>query len=200
MIVVAVRRQKCIRSRWDYTLKKEWDLLQIFRVSVPCMKSVKRTNQLGSVAAVYGHEIWLVTEKIRSQVQAVDMSFLHRVAGITHCENQESLWIMRSQVRWLRNSTRTPLSRLCKAWHSLWRPRGRPRTVRRDWLGNIWEFRCTDLLSKLPQWFHNEKWKKDEHKWKKECMVICKNIYCSVCHSFISIVIFLSFITTCLYL
>ena len=29
----------------------------------------------------YGHELWVMTERIRSQIQAAEMSFLRRVAG-----------------------------------------------------------------------------------------------------------------------
>ena len=29
----------------------------------------------------YGHELWVVTERTRSRVQVVEMSFLHRVDG-----------------------------------------------------------------------------------------------------------------------
>ena len=31
----------------------------------------------------YDHEVWIVTERIRSHIQAVEMSFLHRVSGLT---------------------------------------------------------------------------------------------------------------------
>ena len=31
---------------------------------------------------IYGHEVWVMTESIRSRVQADKMSFLRRVAGI----------------------------------------------------------------------------------------------------------------------
>ena len=31
----------------------------------------------------YGHELWVVTERMRSQIQAVEMSFLCTVAGLS---------------------------------------------------------------------------------------------------------------------
>ena len=31
----------------------------------------------------YGHELWITTERMRSQVQAAERSFLRRVAGLT---------------------------------------------------------------------------------------------------------------------
>ena len=31
----------------------------------------------------YGHKLWVVTERTRSWVQAAEMSFLHRVAGLS---------------------------------------------------------------------------------------------------------------------
>ena len=32
---------------------------------------------------IYGHERWVMTERMRSQVQAAKMGFLHRVAGVS---------------------------------------------------------------------------------------------------------------------
>ena len=34
-------------------------------------------------AFTYGHELWVVTERTRSRVQVVEMSFLRRVAGLS---------------------------------------------------------------------------------------------------------------------
>ena len=31
----------------------------------------------------YGHELWVVTERMRSRIQAVERSFLHTVAGLS---------------------------------------------------------------------------------------------------------------------
>ena len=38
----------------------------------------------------YGHELWVVTERIRSQIQAAEMSFLRRVAELSLRERVRS--------------------------------------------------------------------------------------------------------------
>uniref|UniRef100_A0A8D0CHB3 Reverse transcriptase domain-containing protein n=1 Tax=Scleropages formosus TaxID=113540 RepID=A0A8D0CHB3_SCLFO len=62
----------------------------------------------------YGHELWIMTERMRSRIQAAEMSFLRRVAGRTLRDRVRSsvtreelgvepllLRIERSQLRWL---------------------------------------------------------------------------------------------------
>ena len=62
----------------------------------------------------YGHELWVVTERTRSRVQAAEMSFLRRVAGLSLRDRVRSsvireelgvdpllLHIERSQMKWL---------------------------------------------------------------------------------------------------
>ncbi len=62
----------------------------------------------------YGHELWVMTERIRSRIQAAEMSFLRRVAGRSLRDRVRSsvtreelgvepllLHIERSQLRWL---------------------------------------------------------------------------------------------------
>ena len=69
----------------------------------------------------YGHELWVVTERMRSRIQAAEMSFLRRVAGRTlrdrvrSSDTQEELGveplllhIERSQLRWFRDLVRMP--------------------------------------------------------------------------------------------
>uniref|UniRef100_A0A8C6U756 TBC1 domain family member 5 n=1 Tax=Neogobius melanostomus TaxID=47308 RepID=A0A8C6U756_9GOBI len=66
----------------------------------------------------YGHEIWVMTERTRSRIQAAEMSFLHRVAGRTLRDRVRSsvtreelgvesllLHVERSQLRWLGGSS-----------------------------------------------------------------------------------------------
>ena len=97
----------------------------------------------------YGHELWVMTERTRSRVQAAEMRFLRRVAGLTLLDRVRSsairesleiesllLRIERSQLRWLGHILRMPHSRLV---HQVWdacptgtRPRGRPRARWRD--------------------------------------------------------------------
>ncbi|TWW74394.1 hypothetical protein D4764_14G0003970 [Takifugu flavidus] len=62
----------------------------------------------------YGYELWVMTERRRSQVQAAEMSFLHRVAGLSLRDRVRSsaIWeelgveplllrVERSQMKWL---------------------------------------------------------------------------------------------------
>ena len=73
----------------------------------------------------YGHELWVMTERIRSRIQAAEMSFLRRVAGCSLRDRVRSsvtreelgvepllLHIERSQLRWLGHLYRMPPGRL----------------------------------------------------------------------------------------
>ncbi|XP_054656606.1 uncharacterized protein LOC129194983 [Dunckerocampus dactyliophorus] len=103
---------------------------------------------------IYGHELWVMTERTRSRIQAAEMSILRRVAGLTLRDRVRSsvireelrvepllLHIERSQLRWLGHLVRMPPGRLpgevfraCPAGR---RPRGRPR---RDYVSQLaWE-------------------------------------------------------------
>ena len=44
----------------------------------------------------YGHELWVVTQRTRSQIQEAEMGFLHRVAGLSLGDR------VRSSVIWER--------------------------------------------------------------------------------------------------
>ena len=104
----------------------------------------------------YGHESWVITERVRLQVQASEMRFLQRIEGVTlfnkvrGCEIRNSLNIKplllrieRSRVRWFDRVNRMPQERLPKqallAKANWRRPVGRPRTrwnnyiVNREW-------------------------------------------------------------------
>ncbi|CAL9694307.1 unnamed protein product [Knipowitschia caucasica] len=93
----------------------------------------------------YGHELWVMTERTRSRIQAVEMSFLRRVAGRSLRDRVRSsvtreelgvepllLHVERNQLRWLGHLFRMPPGRL--PGEVFWarptgrRPRGRPRT------------------------------------------------------------------------
>ncbi|KAK7925839.1 hypothetical protein WMY93_008149 [Mugilogobius chulae] len=102
----------------------------------------------------YGHELWVMTERTRSQIQAVEMSFLRRVAGRSLRDRVRSsvtreelgvepllLHVERSQLRWLGHLFRMPPGRLprevfrpCPTGR---RPRGRPRTRWRDYVSRL---------------------------------------------------------------
>ncbi|TWW73387.1 hypothetical protein D4764_15G0007810 [Takifugu flavidus] len=105
----------------------------------------------------YGHELWVMTERTRSQVQAAEMSFLRRVAGLSLRDRVRSsaireelgvesllLRVERSQMGWLGHLVRMPPGRLpgevFRACPSGRRPPGRPRTRWRDYVSRLaWE-------------------------------------------------------------
>ena len=93
----------------------------------------------------YGHESWIMTERVRSQVQASEMRFLRRIQGVTMFDKVRSLEIRkslqveplllrieRSQLRWFGHVSRMPQERLPKQVLlekvKGERPVGRPRT------------------------------------------------------------------------
>ena len=105
-------------------------------------------------ALTYGHELWVVTERSRSWVQAAEMS---RVAGLSLRDRVRSsvireelgvdpllLRVERSQMRWLGHLVRMPPAPLpgevFRARPTGRRPRGRPRTCWRDYVSRlVWE-------------------------------------------------------------
>merc|ERR1712208_854 len=105
----------------------------------------------------YGHEVWVMTERIRSRIQAAEMSFLRRVAGVSLRDRVRSsvtrerlgvepllLRLERSQLRWFGHLVRMPPERLPRevlgARPTGRRPRGRPRTRWKDYISRLaWE-------------------------------------------------------------
>ncbi|XP_054592057.2 LINE-1 retrotransposable element ORF2 protein [Nothobranchius furzeri] len=112
----------------------------------------------------YGHELWVMTERTRSRIQAAEMSFLRRVAGLSLRDRVRSsdireglgvepllLRIERSQLRWFGHLVRMPPGRLpgevfraCPAGR---RPPGRPRTRWRGYVSNL----VRERLGVLPE-------------------------------------------------
>uniref|UniRef100_A0A3B5Q4K1 Reverse transcriptase domain-containing protein n=1 Tax=Xiphophorus maculatus TaxID=8083 RepID=A0A3B5Q4K1_XIPMA len=106
---------------------------------------------------IYSHELWVMTERTRSRIQAAEMGFLRRVAGLSLRDRVRSsvireglrvepllLHIERSQLRWLGHLVRMPPGRLpgevLRARPTGRRPRGRPRTRWRDYVSLLaWE-------------------------------------------------------------
>ncbi|TWW59887.1 hypothetical protein D4764_06G0014170 [Takifugu flavidus] len=73
----------------------------------------------------YGHELWVMTERTRSRVQAAEMCFIRWVAGLSLRDRVRSsaireelrvepllLCVERSQMRWLGHLVRMPPGRL----------------------------------------------------------------------------------------
>ncbi|KAK3569761.1 hypothetical protein QTP86_004186 [Hemibagrus guttatus] len=105
----------------------------------------------------YGHELWVMTERVRSRIQVAEISFLRRVAGRSLRDRVRSsvtreelgvepllLHIERGQLRWLGYLFRMPPGRLpgevFRACPTGKRPRGRPRTRWRDYVFRLaWE-------------------------------------------------------------
>uniref|UniRef100_A0A8C6NIQ5 Reverse transcriptase domain-containing protein n=1 Tax=Nothobranchius furzeri TaxID=105023 RepID=A0A8C6NIQ5_NOTFU len=95
----------------------------------------------------YGHELWVVTERTRSQIQAAEMSFLRRVAGLSLRDRVRSsviqeglgvdpllLHIERSQLRWPPGCLPGEVFQACLTGR---RPKGRPRTRWRDYVPHL---------------------------------------------------------------
>ena len=102
----------------------------------------------------YGHESWVMTKRVRSQVQASEMRLLRKIEGVTlfnkvrSSEIQKSLNIVplllrieRSQLRWFGHVSNVPQERLLK--HALLakangrRPVGQPRTRWTDYIEDL---------------------------------------------------------------
>uniref|UniRef100_A0A8C9VV72 ribonuclease H n=1 Tax=Scleropages formosus TaxID=113540 RepID=A0A8C9VV72_SCLFO len=131
--------------------------------SVVVKKELSRKAKLSIYRSIYvptltyGHERWIMTERMRSRIQGAEMSFLRRVPGRTLRDRVRSsvtreelgvepllLRIKRSQLRWLGHLFRMPPGRLpgevFRACPTGRRPQGRPRTRWRDYVSQLaWE-------------------------------------------------------------
>ena len=102
----------------------------------------------------YGHDCWVMTKRVRSRVQAAEMGFLRKVRGFSVLDKVKStdtrqilniepllLRIERSQLRLYDHVTQISHERTAKqlmdALPSGERPRGRPRTLRRNYVENL---------------------------------------------------------------
>ena len=97
-----------------------------------------------------GHEGWVMTQRTRSRIQAAEMGFLHRVAGVSLRDKvrssviREGLEVEPLQLRWFGHLVRMPPGRLSRevfqARPAGRRPRGRPRTRWRGYISSLaWE-------------------------------------------------------------
>ncbi|KAK3575585.1 hypothetical protein QTP86_030518 [Hemibagrus guttatus] len=131
--------------------------------SVVVKKELSRKAKLSIYQSIYvptltyGHELWVMTERVRSRIQVAEMSFLRRVAGCSVRDKVRSsvtreelgvepllLHIERGQLRWLGHLFRMPPGRLpgevFRACPTGKRPQGRPRTRWRDYVSRLaWE-------------------------------------------------------------
>ncbi|KAK3567087.1 hypothetical protein QTP86_009780 [Hemibagrus guttatus] len=125
--------------------------------SVVVKKELSRKAKLSIYQSIYvptltyGHELWVMTERVRSRIQAAEMSFLHRVAGRSLRDRVRSsvtreelgvepllLHIERGQFRWLEHLFQMPPGHLpgevFRACPTGKRPQKRPRTRWRDYV------------------------------------------------------------------
>ena len=102
----------------------------------------------------YGHECWIMTERVRSRIQAAEMGFLRRISGFTLLDKVKStdirefldvepllLRLERSQLRWYGHVSRMTDDRtahqLLLALPSGRRPRGCPRIRWRNYAEDL---------------------------------------------------------------
>ena len=138
-------------------------VLRTLNRSVVVKRELSRKAKLSIYRSIYfpiltyGHELWVMTERMRSRVQAAEMSFLRRVAGLSLRDRVRSsaireglrvepllLHVERSQLRWFGHLARMPPGRIpgdvFRARPTGRRPRGRPRTRWRDHISRLaWE-------------------------------------------------------------
>ncbi|KAK3518675.1 hypothetical protein QTP70_007168 [Hemibagrus guttatus] len=131
--------------------------------SVVVKKELSRKAKLSIYQSIYvptltyGHELWVINRRVRSRLQAAEMSFLRRVEGRSLRDRVRSsvtweelgvepllLHIERGQLRWLGHLFRMPPGRLpgevFRACPTGKRPRGRPRIRWRDYVFRLaWE-------------------------------------------------------------
>ena len=104
----------------------------------------------------YGHEIWVLNERLSSRVQAAEMRYLRGVAGVRRIDRVRNSVIRlglgvepllqkvsRSQLRWFGHVLRMPSNRLVGqvylAQPTGRRPRGRPRNRWSDGMRRLCE-------------------------------------------------------------
>ncbi|CAF1534892.1 unnamed protein product [Adineta ricciae] len=142
------------------------------KTKIAIFKSVYRPT------LIYGHEHWVLTEKLRSRIQAAEMRFLRRISGLTIRDKirstniRESLQvepllqhIERSQLRWLGHVIRMPHNRLpyqvFEAKPIGRRPVGRPRTSWRKYMEKL----CLERLNL--RWPAVQQAATDRIRWKQ---------------------------------
>ncbi|TWW71715.1 hypothetical protein D4764_16G0002120 [Takifugu flavidus] len=108
--------------------------MRALNLSVTVKKELSRKAKLSIYRSIYvpiltyGHHRWVMTERTRSRIQAAEMSFLRRVAGLS----------LRDRVR--SSDIREELGVESVLLHIEERPRGQPRTRWRDYISRLaWE-------------------------------------------------------------
>ena len=149
-------------------------VLRELQRSVVLKRELSQTAKLAVFKSIfvpiltYGHELWVMTERVRSRIQAAEMGFLRRVKGVTRLHKKRNteirnslniepllLRIERSQLRWYGHVMRMPQERLVKqilqATPTGKRPVGRPRTRWSDYITELAWFRLGLERSELAE-------------------------------------------------
>ncbi|KAK3538079.1 hypothetical protein QTP70_028636 [Hemibagrus guttatus] len=147
-------------GRMDREIDRRIDAAAAVMQSMYQSVMVKKASIYQSIyvpTLTYGHELWVMTERVRSRIQAAEMRFLCRVVGRSLRDRVRSsvtreelgvepllLHIERGQLRWLGHLFWMPPERLpgevFRACPTGKRPRGRPRTRWRDYVFRLaWE-------------------------------------------------------------
>ena len=125
-------------EKLDTRIGKASAVMRALHYSVVMKRESSKKAKLSVVKAVFvpiltnGHESWVMTERMRSQVQASEMSFLRKIERVTLFNKVRSseirkslniepllLRIERSQLRWFGHVSRMPQERLPKqAFHA----------------------------------------------------------------------------------
>lgn len=125
----------------------------------------------------YGHENWVMSERMKSRIQAAEMRVLRRIAGCRRIDKIENkvirenlkvepllLQIEKSQMRWLGHVLRMGPERLVKkVWNARpteTRPKGRPRARWRDQALKVCQ------KANLTEWSEICTVAEDRHKWR----------------------------------
>ena len=115
----------------DIRIGKASAVMRALHYSVVIKRELSKTATLSIFKTIfvpiltYRHESWVMTKRVRSQLQASEMRFLRRIEGVTlfdkvrSSEIRKSLNIEpllhrveRSQIRWFGHVSRMPLKRL----------------------------------------------------------------------------------------
>ena len=117
----------------DTQIGKASAVMRALHYSVVMKRELSKKAKLSICKAVfvpilsYGHESWVMTKRVRLQVQASEMSFLRKIKGVTLFNKVRSskvrkslniepllFRIERSQLRWFGHVSRMPQERLPK--------------------------------------------------------------------------------------
>ena len=148
------------KSEWDIRIGKASPVMCQLHRSVVLKQELCTRAKLSIFRSVYvfiltyGHECWIMNEKMRSRVQAAEMGLLRRISGLTLLDKVKSadiresphiesllLRLESSQLRWCGRVTRMSQEKTAKKLLCLSqigrRSRGCPRTRWRDYVEDL---------------------------------------------------------------